>query len=116
MNNRAKGAVYEDKAAGELRRLGYNILTKNFYCRGGELDIVATDDEYLCFVEVKYRADTSDGDPLEAVDHTKIKRICRSALFYMNRFGYPEDTPVRFDVVSILGDEISVFKDAFDYE
>ena len=41
MNNRAKGAVYEDKAAGELRRLGYNILTKNFYCRGGELDIVA---------------------------------------------------------------------------
>ena len=116
MNNRAKGAAYEELAARELEKLGYRILTKNFYCKGGELDIVAMDEGYLCFVEVKYRASNSEGDPLEAVDHTKVQRICRSAMFYMNRFGYPEDTPVRFDVVSILGQEISVYKNAFDYE
>ncbi|MCR5829551.1 MAG: YraN family protein [Lachnospiraceae bacterium] len=115
MNNRAIGTVYEIKAAEELIKLGYTIIEKNFYCKGGEIDIIAKDGEYLCFIEVKYRTDNSDGDPLEAVDTRKIKRICKSAVFYMTRYGYPDDTPVRFDVVSILGEEIMVIKNAFDY-
>lgn len=115
MNKREIGSVYEEKAAKELKKLGYRIVERNFYCKGGEIDIVARDEEYLCFVEVKYRTDDSEGDPLEAVDIRKIKRVCRSALYYLDRYGYPENTPVRFDVVAILGDEIRVIKNAYDY-
>ena len=115
LNKRATGSAYEEKAAQELKRQGYTVLDRNFYCKSGEIDIIAKDDGYLCFIEVKYRTDSSEGDPLEAVDVRKVKKICRSALFYMTRFGYPDDTPVRFDVVSILGDEIKVIRNAFDY-
>ncbi len=115
MNKREIGASYEEIAAIKLQELGYMIIEKNFYCKGGEIDIIAKNEEYLCFIEVKYRSDDSEGDPLEAVDARKIKRICSSALFYMTKNAYPETTPVRFDVVSILGDDIKIIKNAFDY-
>ena len=115
MNNRKTGSLFESKAAQELQRQGYRILHRNFYCKCGEIDIVGMDGEYLCFIEVKYRTDDSEGDPLEAVDMRKIQKICKSAMFYMTRYGYPDDTPVRFDIVTILGNEINVYRNAFDY-
>ena len=72
------------------------------------------DGEYLCFIEVKYRKDLSDGYPEEAVDLNKARRITRSAMLYMNMCGLEETTPCRFDVVSILGDEIKLIKNAFE--
>ena len=93
---------------------GYRIIERNFYCKAGEVDIIAYDAEYLCFIEVKYRKDLSDGYPEEAVDVRKARRITKSAMFYMNMCRIPASTPCRFDVVSILGDEIRVIKNAFD--
>ena len=78
------------------------------------MDIIAYDSEYLCFIEVKYRKDLSDGYPEEAVDAKKAQRITKCALYYMNMCGLPETTPCRFDVVSILGDDIKLIKNAFD--
>jgi len=115
LNNRAIGSEFEEKAVKELENLGYKIIDRNFYCKAGEIDIIAMDDGYLCFIEVKYRTDSSEGDPLEAVDARKIKRICKSASFYLTRYGYPDDTPVRFDVVAFLGNEVKLIKNAFDY-
>lgn len=43
----------------------------NYRNRKGEIDIVARDGDYLCFVEVKYRKDAAAGDPLEAVGLAK---------------------------------------------
>ncbi|MCR5521469.1 MAG: YraN family protein [Lachnospiraceae bacterium] len=115
MNKREVGTVFEELAAKELKKQGYVIIDHNFFTRGGEIDIIAKDDGYLCFIEVKYRSDDSEGDPLEAVDERKIRRICKSAVFYLIKNGYPDTTPVRFDVVSILGDDIKIIKNAFDY-
>jgi putative endonuclease len=115
LNKRAVGTEYEEKAAKKLSMLGYKIIEKNFYCKGGEIDIIARNEGYLCFIEVKYRFDESEGDPLEAVDLRKIKRICKCAVYYLTKNGYAETTPVRFDVVAILGEEIKVIKNAFDY-
>ena len=60
------GSRYEKEAADYLRRQGYEILVMNYRNRKGEIDIVARDGDYLCFVEVKYRKDAAAGDPLEA--------------------------------------------------
>ncbi|MCR5098564.1 MAG: YraN family protein [Lachnospiraceae bacterium] len=115
MDTRRVGTRYENRAAEELERLGYGIIEKNYHCKYGEIDIVARDGEYLVFVEVKYRKNADAGDPMDAVNYRKIKKICATATYYMMQKHVSEYTPVRFDVVSILGDELKLIKNAFEY-
>ena len=61
MNKRQAGAEYEARAAEWLEQQGLCILERNFYCRQGEVDLVAEDGAYLVFVEVKYRRDNRAG-------------------------------------------------------
>lgn len=49
----------------------------------------------------------------EAVDFRKQEKIRRTALFYLCRYGYPENTPCRFDVVGITGSNIQLIRNAF---
>lgn len=114
MNKRLLGNEMEKAAARFLTDNGYRILDTNFFCNAGEIDIIAQNEGYLCFIEVKYRTDLSRGYPAEAVGPAKAARISRSALYYMNMKGMPESTPCRFDVVAILGDKIELIKDAFE--
>lgn len=74
-NKRQTGSFYEDKAAEYLESIGYDIICRNFYGKGGEIDIVAKDNEALVFVEVKYRSSVRYGFPEEAVDYRKQYRI-----------------------------------------
>lgn len=107
--------AYEEKAAAYLTEKGYRILHKNFYSSFGEIDIVARDGSCLVFVEVKYRSGKAGGHPLEAVDKRKQRRIGKTAVFYCCRYGYGENTPCRFDVIGILGNEMLHIEDAFTY-
>ncbi len=114
MNNRAVGSIYEEKAKEYLLEKGYQILAKNFRCRIGEIDLIARNEGYLCFIEVKYRSGMTKGYPAEAINLNKIRRITRTAQFYMLLHKLPQNTPCRFDVVVILEHEISLIKNAFD--
>jgi putative endonuclease len=114
MNNRAVGTKYEEAAANYLRENGYQILQKNFRCRIGEIDLIAKSEGYLCFIEVKYRSDTAKGYPAEAITPNKIRRITRTAEFYLLLHKIPQDTPCRFDAVVILENEITLIQNAFD--
>lgn len=116
-STRAIGAKAEDLAASYLEEQGYRIADRNFHGgRFSELDIVAYDrDGYLCFVEVKYRHDSVHGGYEGSIDRKKILHICRCASYYLAKNHLSEDTPIRFDVVYILGDSIRLVKGAFDY-
>lgn len=113
--SRGKGIEYEKLAAEYLKQKGFEILHRNFYSHFGEIDLVAKDGAYLVFVEVKYRENSRGGHPLEAVTVRKQQKICRTADYYCLRYGYYEDTPCRFDVVGIAGEEIIHILDAFLY-
>lgn len=113
-NNRIVGAKHEQTAGAYLEKVGYEILTYNFQTRVGEIDIVAKHGEYLVFVEVKYRKNASSGHPLEAISIQKQKKISKCALYYMKMRGL-EYMPVRFDVVGILGEEITLIPNAFEF-
>ena len=113
-NKRELGSEKEKLAAAFLTEHGYKILETNYFCRAGEIDIIAAEGDYLCFIEVKFRSDLTNGYPEEAVDLRKAGRITKSALFFMSERNFPEDTPCRFDVISILGDRITLIKNAFD--
>ncbi|MBE5966399.1 MAG: YraN family protein [Lachnospiraceae bacterium] len=114
MNKRAVGTFYEQKAARYLESHGYHILHKNFRCKMGEIDLIAKDKEYLCFIEVKYRSNEGTGNPAEAITPAKIRRIAGTAEYYMLTHNFTQDTPCRFDAVLILDNEITLIKNAFD--
>lgn len=62
MNKRRIGAEYEKIVCDALGRRGVTVVETNYRNRFGEIDIIAKDGEYLCFIEVKYRSGTGCGD------------------------------------------------------
>lgn len=114
MNKRLIGTAYEQKAVEYLEEQGYTILVRNYRCKQGEIDLIARHQGYLVFVEVKYRSGTGSGYGSEAVDYRKQRRIIRCAVWYMAREHVPEDQPCRFDVVSFLGEKVSLIQNAFE--
>lgn len=94
------GSRGEELAVSFLRAQNYKIMTRNYRCRYGEIDIIAEDKGTLVFVEVKTRSSTEFGTGLEAVNYMKIRRIKKTALVYL-----AEKTVVyngmRFDVIDI---------------
>lgn len=113
-NKRRIGACCERIAGAYLEKRGYRIVRYNFRCRTGEIDIIARDGEYIVFCEVKYRAGTKKGHPLEAVGLKKQKVISKCAAYYLVA-EHLTDVPCRFDVVGIEGNKITLVKNAFEY-
>lgn len=98
----ALGRRGEDIAARFLeQQRGLVLLSRNWRCRDGELDIVATDGTRLVVAEVKTRSGTGFGAPAESVTEAKAARIRRLAAAWLaaHRVGWCE---VRFDVVAVL--------------
>jgi putative endonuclease len=91
----------EDLAADYLAGAGVVVLSRNWRCRDGELDLVATDGERLIVCEVKTRSGTGYGEPSEGVTPAKAARIRRVSAAWLRtyRVGWCE---VRFDVLAVL--------------
>ena len=112
-NKRQTGTSYEIKAEEYLLGKGYQILERNFRNRNGEIDIIAKDGEYFCFIEVKYRSTTDFGNPFEAVDYRKQNQIRKVAMYYLMKNKLSEWTPCRFDVIGFIGEEMTHIENAF---
>lgn len=113
-NKRKTGAMYEELAAEFLQSQGFHILERNYFCKFGEIDIIAIDGDYLVFAEIKYRKSIEYGFPQEAVSYVKQRKIIKSAQYYCMRHLVNEEMPIRFDVIGILGEQVTLIKDAFD--
>ena len=112
VNKRQLGTHYETLAAQYLESHGYEILHRNVRCRCGEIDIIARKDEYIIFIEVKYRKTTIYGYPREAVTYTKRLHIYRTAQYYLLTH-YGMEKPCRFDVIEILENKLTHLEAAF---
>jgi putative endonuclease len=90
----------EDLAVQYLEQRGLIVLSRNWRCREGEVDVVATDRQRLVVCEVKTRSGERFGRPAEAVDARKAARIRRitQAWLAAHRVRWCE---VRFDVVAV---------------
>ena len=114
-HTRAQGRLGEDEGVAWLRRQGYRIGERNFSSRAGEIDVVATEGDTLCFIEIKARASDAYGAAIEAVSPQKQRRIARAAALYLAR--KPFSGPCRFDVLGMdLGEEgwhFTLLRDAF---
>jgi putative endonuclease len=96
-----------------LKDRGYKILAKNFYSRYGELDIICEDLEKneIVFVEVKYRKDKEYGNGLESITKSKQRKLVKTANIYLKKMRM-SDRFYRFDIISILGEDIEHIKNA----
>jgi putative endonuclease len=120
-NNNAKkttkeiGNAAEMAAAEYLQAKGYTVLVTNYRYRRGEIDIIASKEDLLIFVEVKYRRSTGFGEPENAVTPEKENLIQETAEHYVINTGYAGN--IRFDIIAvecIMGRYgITHFEDAF---
>ena len=111
MNKKKTGTAYEVIAADFLRKHGIQIVEMNYRTSLGEIDIIGKEKDTLIFIEVKYRKNASYGQPWEAISVEKQKRICRVANYYLLKKQWRWQ--IRFDVISICGEDIMWFPDAF---
>ncbi len=109
------GQKAEQLAEAYLKTQGIGIITRNYQCRQGEIDLIGWDGRELVFVEVKARADGGCGYPGEALTVWKQRRICHTAAVFCMKEQIPQETTVRFDVVEIMGNRIRHTKNAFEY-
>jgi putative endonuclease len=90
----------EDFAVRHLIGAGFDIVTRNWRCDAGEIDIVASDGTDVVIVEVKTRSSTDYGIPAEAVTWQKAAKLRELAVRWLRE--HPTPRPVRFDVISIV--------------
>ena len=94
------GADAEALAAALLAREGYRLLTRNYRCAMGELDLVARDGSEIVFVEVRARKLGSMVSPEESITARKQQRVLRAAEHYLLAQGM-HDVAWRVDVVAV---------------
>ncbi len=121
MDKKSLGNKGEDFAAEYYKKLGFNITAQNYTCRGGEIDIIAENGEYIIFVEVKTRSQNSLYSPSEAVDYKKQKRLSVAAMKYLAENDVEKQT--QFDVFEVYTANERIYKvnrienafEAFDF-
>lgn len=93
------GAKGEQIAAKFLIKKGYDIVAMNYRSKYGEIDIIATDDEYVLFVEVKTRSENAMSLPKEAVTKSKQHKIISTAMRYIT--ASKTELQPRFDIIEV---------------
>lgn len=117
MTKQETGRLGEDRVCDYLIEHGYTILRRNFRIRGGEIDIIAENGDFIIFVEVKTRKQDSMVRGFEAVNLRKQRLVIRAAAEYQRR--EPSMLQPRFDTaqVTIKDDiviELDYLENAYD--
>lgn len=117
MDTALLGRYGEILASRYLRKHGYLIVSAHYSCRLGEIDLVAEDKKYICFVEVKTRSENMKYAPADAVDVVKRQKIIATSQLFLK--DYKVKRQPRYDIVEVYfeNDEpvkINHIKNAFD--
>lgn len=99
---RTIGQLAEAQALSFLLKQGLKLVTHNYSCRAGELDLVMWDSETLVFIEVRYRAHRHYGMAAETVDYKKQRKLARAAEHFLQTQHRTMWPPCRFDVIGVL--------------
>lgn len=111
------GNIGEESVCGYLTENGYTVIARNYRIKGGEIDIIAVDTEYIVFVEVKSRKPDSMVSGFEAVNKRKQGLIIKTAGDYCIK--HPTELQPRFDVAEVIIDRgkvlgIDYIQNAYD--
>lgn len=121
MDKKSLGNKGEQFAAEYYKKLGFTVVAQNYTCRGGEIDIIAQNGEYIIFVEVKTRSENALYSPAEAVDYKKQKRLSVAAYKFLS--DNKTDKQPQFDIFEVYTVNDRIYKinrienafEAFDF-
>ena len=101
------GKKGEELACEYLKKKRYKIIERNWhYSKNAEIDIIADDNGTLVFIEVKTRTTLNYGHPFESITQSKIQKIYKGILGYLNQIDKKYKS-YRFDGIAIIGLEIT---------
>ncbi len=92
------------------------LITRNFRCRLGEIDLIMQDESEMVFVEVRYRQNNDFGGAINSIDKHKCHKMVKTAAYYLQQHALTDDTACRFDVIivnSVVGKRLEWIQDAF---
>jgi putative endonuclease len=117
-STRERGRDAERRAADHLRVAGLRIIAQNVEAAGGEIDLICESTDpgeppTIVFVEVRSRASGRLGHPLQTIGAAKRRHLIRAATGWLVAEDLWEKVAVRFDVVTMTGEEIEWLRDAF---
>lgn len=99
-NKKDIGNLGENIAKKYLENMEYRIITTNFRCKQGEIDIIAVDGEEVVFVEVKTRKNMNYGYAIDSIDYKKKSHIYKASKYFVYKYKL-EKFCIRFDIVEI---------------
>lgn len=102
MNKNRIGKIGEKLTAQYLQKNKYEILYRNYYTKKGEIDIIAVKQKIISFIEVKTRSNFKYGNPVDAVNYTKIKHIIKTAEIFLYENKEYEDYEINIDVIEVI--------------
>ena len=105
------GQRAENQAARFLEQRGLVIVTRNYRCRGGEIDLICRDGKTQVFVEVRLRRNPHFGGAAASITPAKQRRIVLAAQHYLTTQG-KSDCDCRIDCILLDGNTIEWFRDA----
>src|SRR5580765_6201170 len=100
---RDTGARWEDAVLAYLQRAGLSLITRNFTCRHGEIDLIMRDRDQIAFIEVRYRGADMHGSGTVSVGAGKQAKLARAAAIYLQQNPLLAAMTCRFDVVGCSG-------------
>ena len=99
MDTHFLGMYGEIIASRYLREHGYYVISANYSCRLGEIDLIADDKKHICFVEVKTRSENMKYAPADAVDSAKRKKIIATSQLFVKENNISKQP--RFDIIEV---------------
>ncbi len=97
------GSQKEMQAERYLSQQGLLLAERNFRCRLGEIDLIMHDQDYLVFVEVRFRSNAHYGRAAETIDKHKQEKLQRAAQYYLQERHLTDTQACRFDTLCIQG-------------
>jgi putative endonuclease len=95
------GQNAEQQACKYLEKKGFTLLTRNYRCRSGEIDLIMQDCEEIVFVEVRVRNNLDFGSAVESVNYQKQQKIIKTANTFLSHKNWVDKVNCRFDVIGI---------------
>jgi len=112
-NRKDAGNSGEDAALRYLTERGLTLVTRNYRCRAGEIDLVMLQQGVLVLIEVRYRESTEFGGAAASVTWRKQRRLIIAAKHLLLTRADLRRYPARFDVVAVDGAKIEWIRNAF---
>ena len=110
------GSHAEEQALRYLQQHGLKLLSRNWRCKLGELDLVMQDGETVAVIEVRSRARGDWGAAAETIDARKQARLVRATRLWLARRPELAEQPLRFDVVTLDAGNLEWRREAFDVQ